>query len=214
MPFQDRADAGQQLATALQGMDLARPVVLALVRGGAPVAAEVARALGTDLDVLVVRKVGAPGNPEFGVGAVGERGHVVRNERAMGIAGVDGARFEELAAREREEVDRRLTLYRGDRPGVSLADRTAVIVDDGLATGVSARAAVEVAAGLGAKKVVLAVPVGPPDTVTALREVADEVVCLESPPDFRAVGSWYQDFTQVSDEEVAHILAGFDTATG
>lgn len=181
-------------------------VVAALVRGGMPVAAEVAQALGAPLEALVVRKVGAPFNPEFGIGAVSEEGRVVRNRRALEMAGVDEAQFRQLAEEQQVEVERRVSLYRGDRPRERFAGRTVVVVDDGLATGVSATAGVEVARQMGAQKVVLAVPVGAPESVQRLEDVADEVVCPEQPADFRAVGSWYVDFAQVGDDDVKRIV--------
>lgn len=208
MIFRDRRDAGRRLAGALAHIRGRDSVVAALVRGGVPVATEVAAALDAPLEVLVVRKVGAPSNPEFGIGAVGEDGHVVASPRALALTGVSEERFAELARAEMEEVDRRVRRYRGDRPRVAFDGRNVVVVDDGLATGISARAGVEVALRLGAARVVLAVPVGAPETVRDLMEVADEVVCLEQPPDFRAVGSWYDDFAQVGDDEVVSLLAG------
>lgn len=180
--------------------------MFALVRGGVPVGAEVAKALGAPLEVLVVRKVGAPLNPEFGIGAVGEGGLTVTNPRALELARVDEERFEGLAAREREELERRVRVYRGDGAPPPLGGRTAILVDDGLATGVSARTGVRVLRHWGARRVVLAVPVGAPDSARALEQDADEVVCLEAPPHFAAVGTWYADFRQVSDDEVVHLL--------
>lgn len=206
MIFADRAEAGRRLGDRLEHLREEHPVVAALVRGGVPVAAEVAAGLDAPLEVLVVRKVGAPDNPEFGIGAVGEDGHVVANPRALEMTRVDDERFRRLAAAELPEVDRRVRAYRGERPRVPFSERTVIVVDDGLATGGSAKAAVEVARALGAAKVVLAVPVGPPDSVRELEQVADEVVCLDAPPDFRAVGSWYRDFTQVDDDEVIRLL--------
>lgn len=208
MIFRDRRDAGRRLAAALtrwRGQDC---VVAALVRGGVPVGAEVADALGAPLEVLVVRKVGAPHNPEFGIGAVGEDGHVIASPRALALTGVTEERFAELARAEMVEVARRVERYRGGRPRMPFDGRTVILVDDGLATGVSARAGIEVARRLGAASVVLAVPVGAPETVRELERVADAVVCLEQPPDFRAVGSWYDDFAQVGDEEVVSVLVG------
>lgn len=206
MIYRDRADAGRRLAVELEAFADRDCVVAALVRGGVPVAAEVAHALHAPLEVLVVRKVGAPSNPEFGIGAVGEDGHVIVNERAVSLTGVSEEQFAELARREALEVERRIERYRGDRARAPFDGRTVIVVDDGLATGVTARAGVEVARRLGAAEVVLAVPVGAPETVRELRLVADQVVCPETPPDFRAVGSWYEDFAQVSDAEVVSEL--------
>ncbi len=206
MRFQDRRDAGRALAERLAHLADDDVVVAALVRGGIPVAAEVARALHAPLEALVVRKVGAPSNPEFGIGAVSEEGRVVRNPRALQMADIDETRFRELAGEQQAEVERRVSLYRGDRPRERFERRTVVVVDDGLATGVSATAGVEVAREMGAAKVVLAVPVGAPESVRRLEGIADEVVCPEQPADFRAVGSWYVDFAQVSDDDVRQIL--------
>lgn len=207
--FHDRRDAGSQLAERLdhlRGPDAA-PVVAALVRGGVPVADEVARSLEAPLEILVVRKVGAPSNPEFGIGAIAEGGHTVQSPRALALTNVDTAHFEELARREQDEVERRVRAYRGDRPRVPFDGRPVVVVDDGLATGVTARVAAEAVRALGAARVVVAVPVGAPDSVRMLEEAADEVVVLHAPADFRAVGSWYANFGQTSDEEVVEILA-------
>lgn len=207
MIFSDRADAGRRLAEALGHLRGRDCVVAALVRGGVPVAAEVAEALAAPLEVLVVRKVGAPANPEFGIGAVSEDGQVVANPRAVALTGVSEERFAELARAEAAEVERRVRRYRGDRPRIPFEGRTVVVVDDGVATGVSARAGVQVARRLGAAEVVLAVPVGAPETVRSLAELVDELVCLEQPPDFHAVGTWYADFAQVGDDEVVSLLA-------
>lgn len=206
MKFQDRREAGRALAERVTHLADDDVVVAALVRGGMPVAAEVARALDAPLEALVVRKVGAPFNPEFGIGAVSEEGRVVRNHRALEMANVDEAQFRQLAEEQQAEVERRVSSYRGDRSRERFEGRTVIVVDDGLATGVSATAGVEVAREMGAGKVVLAVPVGAPESVRRLEDVADEVVCPEQPADFRAVGSWYVDFAQVSDDDVKQIL--------
>lgn len=207
MKFADRADAGRRLAEALVPHNADDVVVVALVRGGLPVAAEIAAALRAPLEVLVVRKVGAPSNPEYGIGAVAEDGHTLANVRAVAATGVSNAQFEQLAAAEMVEVARRVQRYRGDRARASFAGRAVIVVDDGLATGVTARLGIETVRRMGARTVTLAVPVGAPETVRDLSSVADAVVCLEQPPDFRAVGTWYADFTQVSDEEVVALLS-------
>ena len=212
MIFRDRRDAGRRLAAALGSLRGRDCVVAALVRGGVPVGAEVAAALDLPLEILVVRKVGAPFSPEFGIGAVGEDGHVVANPGAVGLTGTSEEQFGRLAEAEMGEVRRRVHLYRGDRTHIPFDGRTVILVDDGLATGVSARAAIEIARRMGAQSIILAVPVGAPDTVRELATIADEVVCLQQPPDFHAVGSWYDDFTQVSDEEVASVLEGSRSA--
>jgi predicted phosphoribosyltransferase len=206
MRFRDRRDAGLQLATRLQQESLHVPVVLALPRGGVPVAFEIAQSIGAPLDVLVVRKVGAPQHREFGIGAIAEGGVTVRDEAAMRMVGVSAERFEQLASEERSELDRRVRLYRGDRALPELADRHVVLVDDGLATGVTAEAAIAAVRGLEARRIVLAAPVSAADTAARLAEIA-EVVCLATPAGFSAVGEWYENFGQTSDAEVLDQLA-------
>lgn len=205
MRFQDRRDAGLQLAARLQAEALQDPVVLALPRGGVPVAFEIAGAIGAPLDVLVVRKVGAPQHPEYGIGAIAEGGFTVRDDAAMRMVGVSAERFEQLAENERHELERRVLLYRGDRALPNLTDRDVVLVDDGLATGVTAEAAIHAARGLDARRVVLAAPVSATDTATRLSVIAD-VVCLATPARFSAVGEWYDDFGQTTDNEVLDLL--------
>jgi putative phosphoribosyl transferase len=211
MRFRDRRDAGLQLATRLQTEALVDPVVLALPRGGVPVAFEIARAIGAPLDVLVVRKVGAPQHREFGIGAIAEGGITVRDETAMRMVGVSAERFEQLAADERRELERRVRLYRSERALPELSDRDVVLVDDGLATGVTAEAAIHAARGLGARRVVLAAPVSAADTAARLSAIAD-VECLATPARFAAVGEWYDDFGQTTDSEVLDLLR--DAADG
>jgi predicted phosphoribosyltransferase len=206
--FTDRADAGRRLAdqlTALRGRDV---VVLGLPRGGVPVAAPVAAALGAPLDVIVVRKIGVPSQPELGMGAVGEEGVTIVNDEIVRAAGVAAPVLQDVAARERRVLDGQVARWRGDRPPVPLAGRTAVIVDDGIATGSTARAAAAVARARGAAAVVLAVPVAPPDVATALGADFDAVVALETPWSLGAVGQWYLDFSPTTDDEVARTLAG------
>lgn len=205
MMFQDRTAAGEALGELLARQPLPRPVVLGLPRGGIPVAAPVARRLGAPLDVLVVRKLGAPGYPELAMGAVGEGGASVRNDdviASLRIAEGDLARAE---ARERAEVERRAVLFREGRAGLALTGRTAVLVDDGLATGASARAACRIARARGAGRIVLAVPVAPEGTSAGFPE-ADAVLCCEQPRGFQAVGRHYVDFAQVPDDEVIRLL--------
>ena len=214
MPFRDRRDAGRRLAEALMPLRDEDPVVLGLPRGGVPVAFEVARALHAPLDVLIVRKLGVPFQPELGMGAVGEDSVRVLNPEVVRGAGVTEDEIAEVEARERAEVEQRARMFRGGGPGVSLAGRTVTIVDDGLATGGTARAALRVARAHGAERVVLAVPVAPPDTVDRLSEEADEVVCLESPEAFWAIGASYDDFSQTPEREVIDLLheaSGFAT---
>ena len=206
MSFLDRSDAGRRLANRmlhLRGEDV---VVLALPRGGVPVAAEVARALGAPLDVIVVRKLGVPVQPELGMGAIGEGGVRIINPEVVAITHVTDAEIAAVERRERAELDRRARRFRGDRPRTPLAGRTAVIIDDGIATGSTARAACQVARAQGAARVVLAVPVAPPSACAALAADADEVICLETPGHFLAIGEWYQDFSQTSDREVVSLL--------
>ncbi|MCX4694681.1 alpha/beta fold hydrolase [Streptomyces sp. NBC_01408] len=207
MLFAHRADAGQRLAAALRHLEGADPVVLGLPRGGVPVAFQVARALGAPLDVVVVRKLGVPHHRELGFGAIGEGGVRVISEDIVRLGRV---RPEDSAAVERaEEAEllRQARRFRGDRPRIPLDGRTAIVVDDGVATGATAAAACQVVRALGAARVVLATPVAPPDAASRLRSSADEVVCLSTPHAFRAVGEWYADFTQTSDEEVVALLA-------
>jgi predicted phosphoribosyltransferase len=207
MRFRDRRDAGLQLATRLQAEALPDPVVFALPRGGVPVAFEIARTIGAPLDVLVVRKVGAPQHREFGIGAIAEGGVTVRDETAMRMVGVSAERFEQLAADERRELERRVRLYRGDRALPDVTDRDVVLVDDGLATGVTAEAAIHAVRRLGARRVVLAAPVSAADTAARLSADAG-IVCLATPTRFSAVGEWYDDFGQTTDNEVLDLLRG------
>lgn len=207
MSFRDRQDAGRKLSARLEHLRDAKPIVVGLPRGGVPVAAEVANALDAPLDVIVVRKLGVPYQPELGFGAIGEGGVEVLNEEVLRAAGLGDDDIARVEAKEREEVARRARRFRGDRPPVPLAGRTVIVVDDGLATGGTARAALEVAREHGASRVVLAVPVAPVGTVRAMQDVADEVVCLETPSAFFAIGQWYDDFTQTSDDEVVDLLA-------
>jgi putative phosphoribosyl transferase len=206
MSFDDRRDAGRRLAEQLRHLREEAPIVLGLPRGGVPVAYEVARGLRAPLDVVLVRKLGAPRNPEYGIGAVGEEGVRLLDDEAVARVGATEEQIERTVERERAELERRLERYRGGRSGAPVRGRVCILVDDGLATGVSATAAVRVLRERGAGRVVLAVPVGAPDSVGRLRRIADEVVCLHEPPSFMAVGTWYQDFSQTSDEEVVALL--------
>lgn len=216
--FTDRREAGRRLAQAFAGRSLERPVVLGLPRGGVPVAAELARSLGAPLDVLVVRKLGLPRQPEVAMGAIGERGARVLNEDVLRYGAVRDAELAKVERRERAELEARVMRFRGGAPPIDLVGRTAVIVDDGVATGATARVAALVARELGAASVVLAMPVGAPDSVADLAAMpeVDEVVCLSTPPGFMAVGMHYLDFRQTSDAEVQEILeasrAGHDGA--
>jgi putative phosphoribosyl transferase len=206
MPFLDRADAGRALGRALGHFRGAAPVVLALPRGGVPVGLEVARALGAPLDVVVVRKLGAPGHPEFALGAIAP-GAVYVDRSIVRQLGVPPAYLEQVTAAEARELARRELAYRAGRPPLDVADRLVILVDDGLATGATIRAALASLRERGPARVVLAAPVGAPETVARLRELADEVVCLETPPDFRAVSLGYDNFDPTSDAEVMRCLA-------
>jgi putative phosphoribosyl transferase len=206
VPFQDRRDAGRQLGRRMAPLAGRDVVVLGLPRGGVPVAAEVARALGAPLDVVLVRKLGLPRRPELAMGAVGEDGVVVLNEDVLEAARVDEATLAEVERRERAELERRARQLRGDRPRLSLEGRTAVVVDDGVATGATARAACEVVRAHGAARVVLAVPVGSPHALADIAPTVDEVVCLDSPQRFAAVGQAYADFRATEEEEVLALL--------
>jgi putative phosphoribosyl transferase len=208
--FTDRREAGRRLAERLLLGGYEQPVVVGLPRGGIPVAYEVATALGAPLDVLVVRKLGCPWQPELGVGAIAEDGVTLLDHALIHRVGVSAAELETVLRDETIELERRVARYRGRRPSLDLAGRTVLLVDDGLATGSTARAAIEVVRERGARHVVLAVPVAPPDTVAALEQVADEVVCLRTPERFAAVGASYRDFSQTTDEEVRRLLRATD----
>jgi putative phosphoribosyl transferase len=204
--FVDRVDAGRRLAERLRHLRGEDVVVLGLPRGGVPVAAEVARALGVPLDVIVVRKLGVPSQPELAMGAVGEDGVLVVNQRVVRGVHVSEAGFAEVERRERVELARRARRFRGDRARLPLTGRTALIVDDGVATGSTARAACRIARAQGAARVVLAAPVCASDVAGALGDVVDEVVCLMTPERFPAVGLFYADFRPTSDGEVVELL--------
>ncbi|MFF2168473.1 phosphoribosyltransferase family protein [[Kitasatospora] papulosa] len=207
MQFTDRTDAGRRLAVALRHLGRRDPVVLGLPRGGVPVAYEVAQALGAPLDVIVVRKLGVPYHPELGFGAIGEGGVRVISEEIVRRTGVGEKDLVAVERAEAAELVRRAHAYREGRPRLPLERRAVVVVDDGVATGATARAACQVVRAQGAAYVVLAVPVASPDAAARLREDADEVVCLSAPVLFSAVGEWYRDFSQTSDEEVVALLA-------
>jgi putative phosphoribosyl transferase len=212
--FRDRADAGRQLARRLAGsVPEDRLVVLGLPRGGVPVAHEIAQALHAPLDVILVRKLGAPFQPELAMGAIGEGNVRIVNQDVVRRARISASDFAAVEAREREELARRARRFRGDRDRVPLAGCTALIVDDGIATGSTVRAACGVARAHGAARVIVATPVAPPHTKEDLRNVADDVIVLESPQSFAAIGQFYADFTQTSDEEVVRLLERAPTET-
>jgi putative phosphoribosyl transferase len=208
MPFIDRTDAGRRLAKALAPYKKERPVVLALPRGGVPVAAEVATALDAPLDLILVRKIGVPFQPELAMGAVvdGVEPVIVRNEDVIQISGVSETDFNTIRDEQLAEIERRRKLYLGDRPHPKVSGRTVIVVDDGIATGATTRAALHAIRMRKPGKLVLAVPVAPTDTLKTLRGEAD-IVCLEDYEDFGAIGLFYSDFRQVSDTEVIGILA-------
>jgi putative phosphoribosyl transferase len=205
--FTDRADAGQQLAGRLKHLCGEPTVVLGLPRGGVPVAAEVARTLGAPLDVIVVRKLGVPYQQELGMGAVGEGGVEVTDPELIHMAGVRPRELAAVEEREQAEVERRAERYRAGRKPVPVEGRVAVIIDDGIATGSTARAACQIARALGAAKVVLAVPVAPQGWRNRIGEDADELITVATPPGFMAIGQFYDDFSQTSDDEVIGCLA-------
>ncbi len=204
--FIDRADAGRQLGQRLRYLRGSDAVVLGLPRGGVRVAAEVAAALGAPLDVIMVRKLGVPAQPELAMGAIGEGGVRILLPETLSRARVSPAALAAVERRERAELRRRAQRFRGDRPRIPLAGRIAVVIDDGIATGSTARAACQVARARGAVRVVLAVPVGPFGWARALRDAADELISLATPAQLQAIGMWYSDFSQSSDEEVVACL--------
>lgn len=206
--FSDRAEAGRRLAQALAVHGLEDVIVYALPRGGVPVAAEIASALRAPLDLALVRKIGAPGNPELAAAAVvdGQRPQVVRNEAIIQATGASEAYLAREVGRELAEIERRRRLYFQDARHPDPRGRTAIVVDDGLATGATARAAIHALRQRGAARVILAIPVAPPDTAADMRSEVDELVCLAQPSPFYGVGAFYEDFHQLSDDEVLMLL--------
>ena len=204
--FRDRTDAGQRLAARLTEQPLTDPLVLALPRGGVPVGYEVAAALAAPLEVFVVRKVGAPGHPERGIGAIAEGGATAVDSRALEVLGLSDVDFAALADLEREELERRVSAYRGGRPVPAVVDRDVIVVDDGLATGLSAEAALRSLRALHPRRLLLAVPACARQTADRLAALADAVVYVIAPKHFSAVSQWYDDFTQTSDREVVDLL--------
>jgi putative phosphoribosyl transferase len=205
--FHDRQEAGRVLAERVSALGPSDPVVLGIARGGVVVAAEVARALGAPLDVSVVRKLGVPWHTELGFGALGEDGVAVLNDALIHDAGLSPEDIDDVARVERAELERRVRRYRGDRPPAELRGRTAIVVDDGIATGSTIRAALEAVRRRGPDRLILAVPVAPPRTVRALRVEVDDLVVVESVEPFFAVGQFYEEFPQTSDDEVTELLA-------
>lgn len=211
MFFRDRVDAGRQLATRLETLDRDGLIALGLPRGGVVIASEVAAALGIPLDVIVVRKLGVPFQPELAMGAIGEDGIRVIDQRVVRAAGITERRIQTVEERERVELARRAQMFRGGRPRLDLSGATALILDDGIATGSTARAAVEVARKLGANCVVVAAPVTSAEAARTLSDVADQVVYLAAPPGFLAIGEFYADFSPTSDTEVVKLLESSQT---
>ncbi|MGA8745618.1 MAG: phosphoribosyltransferase [Solirubrobacterales bacterium] len=211
-PFADRRDAGRQLAGPLAGLVDAQPIVVAVPRGGVPVAREIAKALGAPLDIFAVRKLGAPHNPEYGIGAVAEDGTRLIDTEAVAGLGISAGELDRIIGRETAELRRRVTAYRDDRPPLELEGRTVIVVDDGIATGVTDVAALRALRRHAPLRIVLAVPVCAADAIGRLREEADAVVCLLAPSLLYGVGQWYSDFSQVSDEEVVSVLEEFHNA--
>ena len=211
--FEDRYAAGRHLVGALQAYAGRRDVVvLALARGGVPVGYEVAKALGADFDVFIVRKLGLPSNPELAMGAIASGGAIELNRNVIAMSGVTQRDIEGVMAEEYRELERREALYRGSRPPAQVEGRTVIVVDDGIATGASMRAALKALRTRKPAKIIVAVPVAPADAPQWLRDASDEFICALSPADFRAVGQFYRHFGQTSDDEVRALIARFDSA--
>jgi predicted phosphoribosyltransferase len=204
--FTDRTEAGERLGEAIRERGIDADLVLAIPRGGLPLGRAVADALDAPLDVVVAKKIGAPGNPEYAVGAVASDGSVWRNEEAFDHRGIDEEYFQRRRAEEAENARRKAERYRDGGPDPDIAGKTVVVVDDGVATGSTVRACLRQLRDTDAGRIILAVPVGPPETVRELEEIADEVVCLETPSQFVGVGGFYERFDQVSDEEAMAYL--------
>jgi len=211
MLFQDRADAGLQLAKALLKYKRRHPVILALPRGGVPVAAQVAAALDAPLDLLLVRKIGVPSQPELAMGAVadGEEPVIIRNTDVIELSDVSTQEFDEICRVECAEIERRRKRYLGNRIRSEVTGQVAIIIDDGIATGATTLAAIKAVRVRKPKELVLAVPVAPRDTIKKLHAEADAIVCLDTPREFGAIGYFYRDFPQVSDDEVIALLKRF-----
>ena len=205
--FRDRVDAGRQLADALMGYRNQSPLVLGLSRGGVPVAFEVAQALGAPLDVWVVRKIGAPGRPELGMGAIAEGAGAYLDRNALRRLGASQEAVQAAGEQAQRELERRSVLFRDGRPLPDVEGRTVIVVDDGVATGGTAHAVVRAIRARHPRRLVLAVPVGALDAIAALKNEVDDLVCPTTPTDLRAIGTWYEDFSQMSDADVCALLA-------
>ena len=214
--FRDRTEAGRLLGEAIAEKGYADPVVLALPRGGIPIAIEVARALAAPMDLILVRKIGVPSQPELAAAAIVDGGEpeTIYNDDVIAMTGLTRNRVDKLGKRQLEEIERRRALYLKDRPAVPVAGRTAIVVDDGIATGATARAALHAMRRKQARKVVLAVPVGPSDTLASFAGEADEVICLSEPVPFDAIGIHYLDFRQLDDDDVLELMVEADRLTG
>lgn len=215
MLYKDRQDAGRQLAQhLLKYKTPSNAVVLGLARGGVVTAAEVAIALGLSLNVIVVRKIGAPGNEELAIGAISEEGDGIFNDHLIGLLGVSSDYIKKEVERQRRILKERLLLYRGKNSDLDLKGKTIILVDDGIATGASMRVAIRSVRHAGSKKIVLAVPVAAPDSLKKLSKEVDETVCLSAPSFFEAVGSFYRVFDQTTDEEVVQLLSKHTSSSG
>jgi predicted phosphoribosyltransferase len=207
--FNDRDEAGWMLVERLRGTDTEKPIVLAIPRGGVEVGAAIARGLGCELDVVLSRKLRAPHQPELALGAVSESGEIYLNHFAAAMTDAGDAYIEAERTRQLAEIERRRAMFRAVRPQANLRGRTVIVVDDGIATGATMIAALKTAQAAGAKELIVAVPVGAPDRIDALRPLCDRVECLYEPTDFWAVGQFYRNFEQVSDERVVDLLRDF-----
>lgn len=205
--FEDRSTAGQELASLLEAYKSSDGIVLALPRGGVPVGLEVAKYLNLPFDVFVARKIGAPFNPEFGIGAIAEGGIIVWDKASVEVVGASQKELNDIVTRESAELERRVVAYRSNRRPPQVTRKTVILVDDGLATGVTAQAAIRSLKLQKPKQIILAVPVCAKDTMERLRDEVDEIVCIHAPIDFVAVGLWYRNFEQLSDDDVIQLLS-------
>lgn len=213
-PFHDRMEAGRLLGEEMEGRKLKNAAVLGIPRGGVIVARELARSIGADLDVVIAHKLGAPGNPELAIGAVAENGRLFLDQRVASMVGADSAYVEDEKGKQLQEIARRAERYRRVRPKVPLEGRPVIVTDDGVATGSTVQAALRAVRQEGPSKLILALPVGPEDTLRRLTDEADEVLCLRVPPFFAAVGQFYEWFTQTTDDELLDILEDEARRTG
>jgi putative phosphoribosyl transferase len=210
--YRDRQEAGQKLAEALRDRDVQPdPLVMALPRGGVPIGKTIADALDAEFDVMLVRKLGHPNQPELAMGAIASGGGRSLNERV--VSTVSDEQFQRVEQKEREELERREKVFRGDRPQPRVEGRCVILVDDGIATGSTMRAAAQALRSLGPKRIVAAVPVGPPSSIADLEQVTDEVVCPNQPEPFMSIGQFYRDFTQLSDDDVKAVLQASRSGT-